>query len=192
MTSILNKLAAAFSALGLGALAADLTGMADVPDSAGAQVVYVLAILGGLAWRTLPDQDDTPGPDVLQAGGKMDFRAWLRNIVSALRPASTGAGSMCLLILLTGCGGAQTPTDLLKWSSRTCMPAESDNCLVIQGAGSQIRVLQKPDVSMSSELWAAFPGVTARGAATLDPVTNQVEAEGCVAVLLWEECASTE
>jgi len=188
MSSVLNKLAAALSAIGLGALAADMTGMADVPDSTGAQVVYVLAILGGLLWRTLPDQDDTPGPDILQAGGSLDWRKWLQNLGDFLKPPTA---ALLRLTLTAGCGGTQG-AEAFKWTSQTCSPIGSDNCLVVQGSGTEVRVIQKPDFSIETEFWTSLPGAGAYGSVSADPETGQIDAEGCVEVLLWEECASSE
>jgi hypothetical protein len=192
MVSVLNKLAGALSALGLGALAADLTGMADVPDNAGAQVVYVLAIVGGLLWRALPDQDDTPGPDVLQ-GKKLDSKTWFSNIWEALSARTTAAMLLCGLILL-GCGGAMYAST----RARACFPAYSDNCFsvdfVATESGAEVTVVEKPDSSISLEITAEAPGLTAAGSASVDPSVPLAMAEGCINVLFWERCAeaSTE
>lgn len=183
MAKIINYVAAALSAAGLGTAFADITGIADVPDSTWAKGVYILAILGGLLWRALPDQDDTPGPDVLQ-GEPLDLWAWAKNIAKTLGFA---AAVLILAAGALGCGATTT------FGTRTCFPAWSDNCLVVAGEASRrnvdVEVIETPDTSVSTEAWVKGPGVSASGYVEADPAVPYVAAEGCVNVLLWERCA---
>ena len=195
MTKLLNWLSATLAAAGLGALATDMTGIADVPDTTGMQAVYVLAIAGGLLWRTLPDEDDTPGPDVLQ-GEPLNWRKWLENIMAFLKPAAPAASLTALVLIATGCAGssASSAAGLMKWGSTTCWPSDSDNCLVIQGAGAEVRVVQKPDASVSTTLWVSMLGNGASAEVSFDPaVADPLEAEGCYDTLFMEPvCTGSE
>lgn len=192
MEKIINRIYGFLAALGLGAIVTDLTGLTEIPDTTGAQVLSIIAIVAAVLWRNLPDQDDITGPDVLSGKG-LDFKVWAANIWKSFRPSPAAASAVLLFPLAVACGAGISTS-----YARACTPAYSDNCLVIDFSatdeGAELEIVEKPDVSFSIEVYSTSPGITAFGSAVVDPKAPSAEAEACINILFWERCAeaSTE
>lgn len=185
MHKILNKVALVLSSTGMGVAIADFLSIAAVPDETWVKGVYVVSILAGLLWQSLPDDNDTPGPDVLE-GEPMNWNAWARNFIRKFTPT---AATIVIVVLLTACGTAY-------YGTRVCTPAYSDNCFIVEGEASRRGtpapiVTATPDVSISVEAYIKANGAEASGAASFDPVTQEAEAVACGQALFWRECIST-